>query len=600
MFMHFLIILTMFFSFLQGMHMPSVTWKRKAILFTCAKDQEYALPFALVLQSPVLFEEYFKRKENNPQTIIADEVMLKHGRTLCYSDLELYHETMTYNTEKLFEDYWNKSGSEKKIDIINVSGALELALLTARCAKRYFSRDLIVQIASYMSQPLMRLFKHELLAYKWVNKVFKTENVRIDDERWNILHQHDGTYVLVPAMQDECDMWAEQERRCRKRQIDSPSRTTNGVECCYVTRLCKSRGDMTYFLKTPLRTEHGRNKSFVILQYKGEKFISRKSLFFEHEVYNALFNNDTTLLLFFSPHKHGVVIIQVDVWRHKQFSFEGAITVLCAAHHSSLFLVGTKTGLHCMTLEGTHAVHYMTEEGTEETKCLCRIISVEFSPDDTRFFSCSTDEQLKNSYLTLWDIGNPAKRIKSYSFSNVCIKRAFFACDGEKIVVIKNDNTISLFDGVQGTRILKYDILSVPLAQDFGEIPVVLWSNDYGLLLTMDIPSNQMSIRNSATGEFIGDIPFKRIFPIAMGLTYDGRALVFLATKHTQHKVFRVRLYNDQDITDIANIDHASLDQLHMLWQVYKAYVNGVPGVRVKMDQNFVTALRACIAKFSF
>jgi WD40 repeat protein len=109
------------------------------------------------------------------------------------------------------------------------------------------------------------------------------------------------------------------------------------------------------------------------------------------------------------------------------------------------------------------------------------ITHVEFSPDDTRLLTFSYDEEKDKATLSLWDTSNLNKIVMVHRLKFAMYK-AFFICNGEKILIMQKNGDFGLLNGLTGESIKKDN---KPICKDhpFSEIthpkyaPLIIWSN---------------------------------------------------------------------------------------------------------------------------
>jgi WD40 repeat protein len=295
---------------------------------------------------------------------------------------------------------------------------------------------------------------------------------------------------------------------------------------------------------------------------------SMKMVTFRNSVSRLIFSNDSTLLAVGCSKKNGLFIYDAETFTGKTGYLQGSVSALCAAHHTPAFVVGANKSHFLPEFSNLVLIH----QG--KTTCLPghgedSIVSVEFSPDDTRLLTLS---EVSNGYcLKLWDTSdfNAIECVYEDQGTGIHVQKAFFICDGQRIVTVEKDGTFFLSDGLRGEDIgvpSRWN-RSIDHDQKSNKVPIFIWSNKNKLLISS--LDDTIEIHTSEKGKQIGRIVCGTK-PIGMGLTADENSIVFMST---HNKAYRFPLYEDQELKSVDFIENqADLLQLYDMLNMSKKH----------------------------
>lgn len=444
----------------------------------------------------------------------------------------------------------------------------------------------------------MTEFKQRLLNHNWQNHnyPFRLPMARIVHETnsWKPFLYHDGTYIMVPDVADYA-MW-DGDMGNELRDADSNRFTkilmhANLSQVCSVSYLSeqwkKKDVDKIYF-----QSSHGISSTVIsFISYHGD------SLRF------CLLSNDGKWLVA----DFGTSIEFVDIQKSQlgtRYNFPLESITFCAAYHSPLFAVYSPGSLVLVT----------PTEHVAETRVNFAISpnnrSIQFSPDDA--YLCLHD----GNDIMLCDVRKALIERRNRKLpDSIRIRKVFFSPDSTKLLVaLKNGRLICGSGFFKDKRQIgdlyfgDYSSYATWRCEDVADIdnqaPCILWG-DNDLLFSLD-PADHTDetiftfvVYRASTGRFLTAYKFFPHNPIAMGLTKDQGAVIFV---HKDHKVSQVNLYNDGDNDDIDFIESkTSLYELCCLWQICKDKAIAVDQIDSQKDRNaqqFVIRMRLMIGKF--
>jgi len=420
-------------------------------------------------------------------------------------------------------------------------------------------------ISPHFSEPITNKYRHKLITYKLHNNFFQKTVINYDNDinKWGTFSRHNGTYSVVPKIDSTYVMWDEKTTKRRKAAPHG--------ETLYTYQLlsqCNTYNDSCFLIEN----QDKDNKKLIF----GINEEPRMTIKPHYQPSHYYFSSDCKLLTIGfkrTDNLSSILLYDFNSYNYNakkiqkySFSINGDIAVLCSAHHSPIFVAGSNSAntpdLHNILLF-TASIYGRNLHGHDAP-----ITCIEFSPDDTRLLTCSYNEITGKSQLRLWNTSdlNNIHYIYDQRYTNHTLK-AFFICDGQRIVTINKNGHMGLFDGLAGQEIRAYYYLWSDGNRSFnGETsPLCLWSNKNNLFINTF--KNKIKIRKSTTGKDLGSMRMIKLkqTPIGIGLTADESTIVFI---DEEEQVYQLELYSKQDYNEINFIKNANIVQLFTLFNI--------------------------------
>lgn len=378
---------------------------------------------------------------------------------------------------------------------------------------------------------------------------------------------HDGTYNVVPKINQEYSMWDESEKE---------------VFCEKILVQKKINNEMTYgekdgycILKAIASENITIKLCFSIKNVYKKNFYLSKSSLTDNTTSQYPINNTITYCLFSYDHQwlalttleHNCFLLFNLALQNKLIFFyatDSQISALATAHHYSLFIVGCKNGSLLFKTPDQGFSFNHNEQKTIDT--------IIINSGDTQFIAYG------DKILTLWKLEKfitatnifiPSSHILYYDFP---IKKAFFSSNNTIITTMLENGDIIFADSLTAKLIKQYRA-EWCLSQ---EIPLnnqnllTLCSDKNNLLILLvnkDALKSSLVIRNATNGKLLSLYNFFLSDTIkAIGLTKDENNIVFL---HNNNSVALLNLYKNQHLEDIHFIEEkANFYQLHQLFSI--------------------------------
>lgn|GEM_PF-5204321 len=457
-------------------------------------------------------------------------------------------------SEKDFELYCSLSKNLNKI--IDVVEESRDGGLMARLIQYCIPRDIIKKcIAPYLSETIAVRYKQDAIAVRSVANSFNAEAINFDN-RWRYMPRHDGTYSLVPIMETIYAMWVDQGEK-RKHWIK------HRKEVGDVERISVQKQNKLYAAAVSIIEKQEKGSQFYVCKENSRFKVVLPGLIthyvFSHEgILLAFGGAEGQVALFSLPDKQLL---------NKIPSLSGAITVLCSAHSSPAFVVGSN---QTYTRDVSNLMFIKRDKAIRLNWHDYSITCAEFSPDDSRLLTCSYNKKDKRSCLKIWktaDIGNDGIG-KSLSVEyQGHTKKAFFICNGKYIVAADKKGYFNLFDGITCKCINTYQLHWRYFVGNVkqGELPLFMWTNTSNLLIHAF--DSSMIIRRGSSGRLLGRIPLC-VNPVEMGITADEKTIIFM---DENNKVYQLLLYDEHAEEDINFIKNkANIVQLYAMLDMCK------------------------------
>ena len=432
-------------------------------------------------------------------------------------------------------------------------------------------------IAPHLSAQLATKYNHTLLYYKLLTNFFKPEAVDCSGQ-WDFLRRHDGSYWVVPRTGINYSMWDAINTNLRETRVYNDEQ--------YINFLRSKEGKELSFLWAD--NLHGRRKKMLFTN-EGK---SRKMVTFRNSVSRLIFSNDSTLLAVGYSETNGLLIYDTETFTGKAGYLQGSVSALCAAHHTPAFVAGANKSFLSSELSNLVLIHQGKNtclSGHDEDL----IISVEFSLDDTRLLTLS---EVSNGYhLKLWDTSdfNAIKCIYDVQGTGVQVQKAFFICDGQRIVMVGKDGIFSLFDGLTGNDVGNYFSRRNRFfdhGQQSNKVPIFIWSNKNKLLISSF--DKIITIHSPEKDKHIGRIVCGTT-PIGIGLTADENSIIFM---DKDNKAYRFPLYEDQELRSVYFIENqATLLQLYDMLNMSKKHKKSNKERVASKTKDFILAMQSYI-----
>ena len=407
-------------------------------------------------------------------------------------------------------------------------------------------------IKPYFYEPIITIFKQRLLNYKYQLRSENNEEQLLDSLSLscnNIFRYHDGKYTVVPDGVDY-SLWSGNTG-----EIVINTISYDNQEEEYIKLLSHHKEQSEIQLYCPLdQYEQINEKSFFL---RGK---TRTSLWSFVPINSYMFSSDGNWLVLYSTQPCPKIrFIEIEEHKlHAEIEFYKPIIAWCSAHHSSLFAICDKEGLSLITPEtiGNSCTLFF------ESK------SIQFSPNDKYLIIFASHK------IALYDVNiqKIAFDIRRESLFASIIQKVLFAPDSKKIAIACKDGIIWFWDIIGEAIANPYQACwcDWEMAYTFDREPELMWSED-NILFSLDPIEGENSkfiVRNAIDGRCLASYNFCSNDPVVMGLTKDGRAVVFVERNGRAH---RLDLYDEQDYKNIEFIKQkADLYRLCCLWNICK------------------------------
>ena len=365
-----------------------------------------------------------------------------------------------------------------------------------------------------------------------------------NNDQWNVLPRHDGTYSMVPNTGHELHMWQESNTNRKSSIIAEKNKT------CVLELISPKNNDE---ISQKLAAIHSnnlaeRNKKFIFLQEDKDN-TTVIPFIVPDPVSHCLFSNDNALLLFCCSKSinHGTMqIYNTKTEKRYGCRLNSSTSALCAAHHSPFFAIGTNNP---QGAEFSNLFLLINHENIQHLKGHnASITHVEFSPDDTRLLTCSYNEKTNVSTLCLWDTSNVNKIVRVSTFEHFARHKAFFMCNGERIKVTREvDDIFCLLDGLTGDSIKKNKELTFKHHCCTGDTiaphhDMTIWSSKNKLMICSF--GRKILFYSSETGKYLGSESYDNTIT-GIGLTADEDTIVYV---DENENVYTLPLYEDGQV----------------------------------------------------
>ena len=496
------------------------------------------------------------------------------------NDVTLYKKL---ESQKTFDAFYACCIESKESDLAIINAAKNPRLLTY-CTYKFLPKEIYNAIGSYLSGPIADNYQHKLITYKWHNNCFNKKTIvyKDNDDKWDVLLRHDGTYSVVPKIATEYAMWNEDKKNLRC------SLMYENKKYCSQLRSIKNKNGISYGLAVlDTAIQEQQNKEFL---FCGKNYIHTSTS--DKPISHYCYSSDGTVLAIEFPQK-GVMIKSNTksangTTPHVLAPINGNVSALCAAHHSPIFVAGSDQAYSAKVSN----LMVMTQKNILYLDGVnIPITHVAFSPDDSRLLTCSYDQAKNGSKLYLWDTTDFENIICIHSTGHESeIKKAFFIDNGQRIVIIKKNGVFNLFDSLTGKPMYQKDCFWHDHNHGYASrgqtnVPMMIWSSKYKLLITGF--NDAITIRSSNNGDYLGKIQFWDKPIGGVGITIDEKNIIAIGKTQKAH---HYELYDEQDCDEIAFIkEQAHIVQLYEMMEIQK---------RVKdsgKKTNFVPAMKKYI-----
>src|SRR4030095_2263712 len=410
-------------------------------------------------------------------------------------------------------------------------------------------------ISPHFAEHISIEYKHQLIADKCLNNHFTLKPIKHNKE-WHHVINHDGTYHVVPKTKNEYIAW-NATNLSRRHTIKA---MPNNNDTHIIERIFTKNNNPRYTLSTSslYNTEEG-NKTIMFIKHKKNNCTMHTPMITQNEMTHYLLSSDCSLIAIGENRKDwNLTIYTTKSSSIDTFSLNGPISTLCSAHHSPMFAAGSSNpytpNLPNIILIQEHIATHMP--GHNAT-----ITSLEFSPHDTQLLTCSYNEQNNTSHLLVWNICNLPQCIygRKWKFR---IDKAFFICDGKRILITKDNSPVTLLDAVTGNLINDYETIS-----NNPEKTRLFIDNTQDMLF-ISIIGKTIKFYNSNSCKYLGQITPSNTSPMSIGLTARKKEIIVV---DKDEKISKLKLYNKQDYNEIKFIEnHANILQLYTLLTICK------------------------------
>jgi hypothetical protein len=452
--------------------------------------------------------------------------------------------------------------------------------LPSDIVKTYISPVLIQYIMNRYN------YSHRIIKHK----SFIPEKIFLYDP-WDYMTQHDGTYYTVPKIDQNYIMW--REYNASRRNVIPHNHKK------YITQLSPCKNKESIFKLATLKTNdpNEQYKHYILMKASNTKLTSLKydvlELEMSHSLSHCLCSNDNTLIAFGmseSPDQGYLFIHDIATCTNEKYILGGPISTLCAAHHSPRFALGINTS------QNDRFVFSIFSKTTD--KRIFEKISIndsnaithlEFNPDDSQLLICSYNEPKNTSEIKLYNTKDPhdTQEIKSIIYEQCHIHKAFFICNGKKIMTIDKEG---LFNIAQADQLLNpyiymhnglRPIVYLEETTDQKKIPLIIWSNKYDIVIISR--GNIIEIYPAALDNTLNIIRTTNTIK-AIGLTADETRIIFVSDDES---VYEIPMYTAQDCNEINFIEkEMNIVNLYELFTMCK---------REKKSFKFFTKIQAYI-----
>ena len=519
-----------------------------------------------------------------------------HGMEIATkSDLVLYKKLINKSQADL-KRYCHVSNNLDAI--IDVAERSRNGHLMASLINICLPQDLIVKhIAPHFVEPIIKKYKSKLIAYKYCKDLFAVKKTD-GDYKWNTFSRHDGTYSLVPKIEGGYAMWEECDIHNNRRNLRDTDTDKKYVLQLRSIKDKKGISNNLAVLFADNPAELGKkfvlySEDSVIREYEKSalKSFNFNCLKFDLPAKHVLFSNDNTLLAlgFAENVAHNLIsICDTKTCSTLSWHLNGSISALCSAHHSPVFVAGSDQP-HAPDFPNLFI--FITEANKKQLLGHdAPITCVEFSPDDTRLLTCSYDAVRDTSIVMLWDTTDIDKitRVCEYTRSQFPVRRAFFVCNGQKVVLMQKNGDFDLLDGITGDYVLKDTAQHFCRQADQENHPLMIWSSKNKLLLS--ILDNSLNCFSSEDSQWFGVDNLDNNM-VRMGLAADENTVVLV---DEDENVYTFSIYDDQDVKDIDFIEKES--NLVQLYEMLSIRKNNKGAFK---ELAFIRVMKAYIQKFS-
>jgi len=406
-------------------------------------------------------------------------------------------------------------------------------------------------ISPHFTEHISIEYKHQLIAYKCFFNQFAIKPIDHHNE-WHHVINHDGTYHVVPKTKDEYIAWNAISLHRRHTLTLTPN-DNNKYTVELIVIKDKKNPDYTLSIPSSYNKEDG-NKTIMLIKHKKNNRTLRTPINGESQFTHYLFSNDCSLIAIGeNKENYNLNVYTVKSSSINTLSLNGPISALCSAHHSPMFAAGSSNPYapnlpNIILIKEGITIHIPGHKAA--------ITSLEFSPSDTQLLTCSYNEQKNISHLLVWNIHNLPQCIygRKWEFR---IDKAFFICDGKRILITKDNSPVTLLDAVTGDLINSYETIS-----NDPEKTCLFIDNTQDMLF-INIIGKTIKFYNSNSCEYLGQITPFNTSPMSIGLTARKKEIIVV---DKDEKNFTLKLYNKQDYNEIKFIEnHANIFQLYTL-----------------------------------
>jgi hypothetical protein len=459
------------------------------------------------------------------------------------------------DSQKTFADFCDYCTQTKESTATIINASQNPRLLTY-CAYKFLPKDISAAIGTGISKPLVKKYKHKLIRYKWLNNQLKAEE-KIDCpyDQWNQFCYHDGTYFLVPSAYTYCQ-WKEHSTNGKNEFFIENKRYLAKLMCPV-----NKEGLSSHFAVLDTDNHAEKKKNFILCQVNQNNKRINSSLFTcNKRISHYRFSYDGALLAYAASKDNTISIINTkandDSFYHKM---NGPISVICSAHHSPVFVIGSYKN---STSELPNLLLYTSKHTYNLPGHDAPIVSAEFRPDDSHLLTLSYDEKENSSVVQLWDTSNFNKIQFLYRElrSKYITHKAFFICEGEKIMLMQKNGRFELLDT------LTKKILPKNTRSSSDEEKDILTLSSKKNKLIINSYRNTLTLYSSKDGKLLAYEGADNI--TALGLTADENNIII--TDQWQ-EVYKIPLYTPQDCDEIDFIEKkANLVQLYEMLTIYQ------------------------------
>ena len=458
--------------------------------------------------------------------------------------------------------YYHQDNVDKYSKLIHAADETGAKRLMARLIHICLPPEVVqTYINPHLSKSVIIKYKHQLIASKCLTASFTTKPI-YNNNQWDHLIQHDGTYHIVPKIKDEYIMWDNTHVKRRHTFTFKDDNNTYATERAFTKN--KNAVRCTLSIPSSYDNQEEQNKIIMLAKHKKNNCSILTPISSKSNITHYLFSNDCSLVAIGTDkEKENISLYNVALSCFEYASLNGPISVLCSAHNSPMFAAGSsdaffydfpnialiRWGKNDLPLGGHNAP----------------ITHLQFSPDDTKLLTCSYNKTNDISLLLVWDIIN-FKCIYGVE-SKSPLNKALFIGNGERIITIGRNGKAYFFNSLTGEQINKVGHCWHNSFNDTNrqDAPLLLCNNQDKLLIsTLD---DRIRFLKCTSGAYIGSMSTNTI-TIGLGLRTNKKTITLM---NKSEAISHLKLYDKKDRNEIKFIkEEANIMQLYKMLSIYK------------------------------